>query len=90
MAASTTFTDKQLIKIDSGVATFLARIESSSIPFSSLTWFIDELKGSPDWTRDEIIELQTRALRLILYRQRLLAKKPDSTRERPTVDEVKQ
>lgn len=77
MKKSAPFTDEQLIKIDANASVFLARCESGT-PLSSLTWFIEDLKADPSWTSEEIIELQTMVIRLLVYRHRLTEQKPES------------
>ena len=59
---------EQEAKIESGVATCLDACRSTDRPYSRVVEYIAGLKDDPEWTADEIIELQTRVIRVLLYR----------------------
>lgn len=62
-------TPEQTAKFDAGVAACLDRCKDSTRLYSSVTAFLEELKGDPTWTDRELIELQTRVIRILLQRQ---------------------
>lgn len=61
-------TPEQTAKIEAGVAACLERCQDSTRLYSSVTAFIEDLKRSADWTDKELIELQTRVIRILLQR----------------------
>lgn len=69
------FTDDQLAKIESTVAELFAACDPLRMPFSTVSKFVDRLKADSAWTAEEIVEMQTRDLRIILYRQQQSEKK---------------
>jgi hypothetical protein len=59
---------EQTAKIESAVANCLEECRATDRPYSRVTEFIAGLQGDPDWTPQEVIELQTRIIRVLLYR----------------------
>lgn len=59
--------ESQLAKIESAVAECLAACGEVT-PFLHTSAFIEKLKADPAWRADEIIEVQTRVIRILLYR----------------------
>lgn len=70
--------EEQLAKIESAVVTLLAAYDPVHMPFSTISKFVDRLKADPTWTDAEIVEMQTRVLRIVLYRQQLPEANPNS------------
>lgn len=61
--------EDQIAKIESAVVACLNAYDPLHMPFATISKFVDKLKADPNWTPEEIIEMQTRVLRIILYRQ---------------------
>jgi len=59
--------EEQLAKIESAVAKCLSGCDDIT-PFKQLSAFINSLKDDPEWTDRDIIEVQTRVIRVLLYR----------------------
>ncbi len=59
---------EQEARIESGLAECLNECRSTDRPYTRISAFIAELQCDPDWTSAEIIELQTRVIRVLLYR----------------------
>ena len=63
--------EAQRAKIETGVLNCLDECRAADQPYSRLSAFIEGLKASPNWTADEIIELQTQVIRALLFRHGL-------------------
>ena len=72
-------TAEQDIKIGSAAAACLEECGATDRPYSRVSAFIGGLQGDEDWSDAEIIELQTRVIKVLLYRYGNPGKK-----ERPT------
>jgi hypothetical protein len=59
---------EQNARIESALATCLDECRAKDRPYSRVTEYIASLQGEPDWTLEEIIELQSRVIRVLLYR----------------------
>jgi hypothetical protein len=57
-------------KLAAGVDRCLAECERSDRPFSCVAHFVEALASDPNWTEQEILELQTRVVRVILRQHR--------------------
>ena len=57
----------QRTKIETGVLNCLDECRAADQPYSRLTAFIEGLKANPNWTSEEIIELQTQVIRSLLF-----------------------
>jgi hypothetical protein len=62
-------TNEQEARIAEGVQQCLAECRSTDRPFSRVSAFIADLESNPEWTAKEIIELQTRVIRALLYQR---------------------
>jgi len=60
--------EEQLAKIESAMAECLELCRATDRPFMRLTAFLDKLKADTTWTDAERIELQTRVIRVLVYR----------------------
>jgi|SRR3982751_4327703 hypothetical protein len=63
-----TVTPEQIAKIEAGVAACLERCQNPTRMYSGVAAFIEGLKADPAWTAAELIELQTRVIRILLQR----------------------
>ena len=75
-------TPEQTAKIEFGVAACLERCSDPTRLYSSVAAFMEELKADPTWTDRELIELQTRVIRILLQRHHgddPLRKEPDAS-----------
>lgn len=70
--------EEQLAKIESAVVTLLAAYDPVHMPSLTISKFVDRLKADPMWTDAEIVEMQTRVLRIVLYRQQHPEANPNS------------
>ena len=61
-------TPEQTAKIEAGVAACLERCQNPARMYSSVAAFMEGLKADPAWTAAELIELQTRVIRILLQR----------------------
>jgi hypothetical protein len=64
-------------RIASGLAQCLTECRSTDGPFSRVSAYIKSLQEDPEWTEAEIIELQTRVIRALLYQRGRPAGEPD-------------
>jgi len=55
-------------KIDAGVNTCLELAKATDQPFTAVSRFIESLSADPKWAPAEIIELQTRVIRVMMYK----------------------
>src|SRR4029450_8320552 len=60
--------EAQKTKIDTGVLNCLDECRAVDQPYTKVTAFIEGLKANPDWSADEIVELQTQVIRALLFR----------------------
>ena len=58
----------QKTKIETGVLTCLDECRAVDQPYTKVTAFIEGLKADPNWSADEIVELQTQVIRALLFR----------------------
>jgi len=58
----------QKTKIETGVLNCLDECRAVDQPYTRVTAFIEGLKANPDWSADEIVELQTQVIRALLFR----------------------
>jgi hypothetical protein len=56
-------------RIKGGLSQCLAECRSTDGPFSRVSAYIQSLQEDPEWTDPEIIELQTRVIRALLYQR---------------------
>src|SRR5262245_18123310 len=63
--------EAQRAKIETGVVNCLDECRASDQPYSRVSAFIAGLKANPDWTAEEIIDLQTQVIRALLFRHGL-------------------
>jgi hypothetical protein len=56
-------------KICHAVDTFLDHARSTDRPFVRASEFMDQLKADPDWTSDELIQVQTEIIRALMRTQ---------------------
>lgn len=61
---------EQLAKIDAALSDCLTHCAASDRPYTRLTNCLEALKANPSWTDAELVELQTRVIRVLLYQQR--------------------
>ena len=61
----------QLAKIETGVLNCLDECRAADQPYTRMSAYIEGLKANPDWTADEIVELQTQVIRALLFRHGL-------------------
>jgi hypothetical protein len=61
---------EQQAKIDAALKDCLGRCQDSRHPYTRLSSYLEELKANAAWTPADIIELQTRVIRVLLYRQK--------------------
>jgi len=59
---------EQNAKIESALAACLDECRATDRPYTRVSEYIASLQEDPDWTLEEIIELQTRVIRVLLYR----------------------
>jgi hypothetical protein len=59
---------EQSAKIESALGSCLEECRATDRPYTRVSEFIAGLQGDPEWTPSEIIELQTRIIRVLLYR----------------------
>ena len=59
---------EQNARIESALAMCLDECRAKDRPFTRVSEFIAGLQSEPDWTDQEIIELQTRVIRVLLFR----------------------
>jgi hypothetical protein len=55
-------------KITAAVERCLRHALSLKRPFSHVAEFLAQLRSNPDWTPDEVIEVQTRVIRALMQR----------------------
>lgn len=63
-----TVTPAQTAKIDAGVTACLKSCQDPTRLYSSVSAFMEGMKADPSWTAQELIELQTRVIRILLQR----------------------
>jgi hypothetical protein len=61
---------EQRAKIDAVLRECLDDCQGSRHPYTRLSTYFEGLKANPNWTPAEIIELQTRVIRILLHRQK--------------------
>jgi hypothetical protein len=61
-------TPQQVAKIEAGVAACLESCKDPTRLYSSVSAFMEGLKADRSWTAAELIELQTRVIRILLQR----------------------
>lgn len=59
---------EQTAKIESALAACLEECRSPDRPYTRVSEYVASLQNDPDWATAEIIELQTRVIRVLLYR----------------------
>jgi len=59
---------EQNARIESALATCLDECRAKDRPFTRISEYIASLQADPAWTEAEIIELQTRVIRVLLFR----------------------
>ena len=59
---------EQTAKIESALAACLDECRAMDRPYTRVSEFIAGLQSEPDWAAAEIIELQMRVIRVLLYR----------------------
>jgi hypothetical protein len=59
---------EQRTRIESALSDLLNECCATDRPYSRVSAFIAELLGNSNWNEREIIELQTLAIRVLLYR----------------------
>ena len=59
---------EQETKIEAGVVACLEHCQGTARPYTAVSAYLDTLKADPNWMDAEIIELQTRVIRVLLYR----------------------
>lgn len=59
---------EQTAKIENALATLLEECRAVDRPYTRVAQFIGELQNDPNWTAAEIIELELRLIRTLLYR----------------------
>lgn len=59
---------EQYARIESALASCLDECRATDRPYTRVSEFIAGLQGDPEWMAAEIIELQTRVIRVLLYR----------------------
>ena len=81
---------EQNVKIESGVVACLDKCRGTDRPYMALSAFLNGLQADTDWSDSEVIELQTRIIRLLLHTQNPTAQEPMSdTEPMPEVPKVK-
>jgi hypothetical protein len=60
---------EQNARIESALAACLDECRATDRPYTRVTEYIAALREDPEWSADEVIELQTRVIRVLLYRE---------------------
>lgn len=61
---------EQLAKIDAALSLCLDHCKRAARPYTWLSQYLEPLQSNGGWTEAEIIELQTRVIRVLLHEQR--------------------
>jgi len=59
---------EQQARIESALSDCLSECRVTDRPYSRISAFIADLQSDSEWTTSEVIELQTRIIRVLLYR----------------------